>query len=241
MTAARVERCLTARTKIVLLNSPGNPSGVVVGQKECADLLDLCRRRAVLLISDEIYDEFTFADARETSPIDGTPRCPSPARFPGSQEDVLLVRGFGKTYGVTGWRLGYAAGPAAIIDEMLKLQQYTFVCAPSPLQWGVLAALDTDMSGHVAAYARRRERVIERLSKVTEVATPGGAFYAFPRIPARLGLGGAAFFDRCLEENLLIIPGSVFSDRDTHFRLSYAVNEATLERGLDALTRVMSG
>lgn len=241
MTAARVERCLTARTKVVLLNSPGNPSGVVVGSGECRGLLDLCRRRGVLLVSDEIYDEFTYADAREAADAGGRPRCPSPARFPGSEEDVLLVRGFGKTYGVTGWRLGYAAGPRRIIDEMLKLQQYTFVCAPSPLQWGALAAIDTDMSAIVGAYAQRRDRVVERLSKVTEVAAPGGAFYAFPRIPARLGLTGAEFFERCLAKNLLIIPGNVFSDRDTHFRLSYAVNDRTLERGLDVLTEMLTG
>jgi aspartate/methionine/tyrosine aminotransferase len=202
-------------------------------------LLDLCRRKNILLISDEIYDAFTYADAREPTP--GGPRCPSPARFPEAEANVLLVRGFGKTYGCTGWRLGYAAGPRRIIEEMTKLQQYTYVCAPAPLQWGVLPALDVDMEPYVTAYQRRRDRVVERLAAVTELATPGGAFYAFPKVPTRLGLTASQFIERCLERSLLVIPGNVFSARDTHFRLSYATNEQQLERGLDVLVELMKG
>ncbi|MBZ0172060.1 MAG: pyridoxal phosphate-dependent aminotransferase, partial [Phycisphaerales bacterium] len=136
LTAERVEGMITERTKAVLYCSPSNPSGVALSESECRDLLDLCRSKGVLLIADEIYDEFAFSNAR-TQPAVGDPkklRCPSPARFAGSEEDVLLIRGFGKTYGCTGWRLGYAAGPAPVIGAMAKLQQYTFVCAPSPLQ-----------------------------------------------------------------------------------------------------------
>jgi aminotransferase len=240
MTAARVEPLITARTKLVLLNSPGNPSGVVATQRQCEELLELCRRKNVLLISDEIYDEFTYSETRtERSHKAASPVCPSPARAEGSFEDMLIVRGLGKTYGVTGWRLGYAAGPARLIAEMTKLQQYTYVCAPAPLQWGGLAALDVDMSAHVATYQKRRDMVVEHLSRVTEVATPGGAFYAFPRIPERLGLTGGQFVERAVERGLLVIPGSVFSDRDTHFRLSYATSESMLGRGLDVLADMM--
>lgn len=240
MTAERVERLITPRTKLVLLNSPGNPSGVVATQKQCADLLDLCRRKNVLLISDEIYDEFTYSETRtEKAHKGGRPACPSPARVPGSFEDVLVVRGLGKTYGVTGWRLGYAAGPARLIAEMTKLQQYTYVCAPAPLQWGGLAAFDVDMSAHVSAYQKRRDLVVERLRRLTEVAMPGGAFYAFPKVPEKLGLTATKFVDQAIERSLLVIPGSIFSDRDTHFRLSYATNEATLAKGLDVLADMM--
>jgi aspartate/methionine/tyrosine aminotransferase len=251
LTAARVEPLITARTKAVLLNSPGNPSGVVAGTSECRELLELCRARGVLLISDEIYDEFTYQDAREPKPREngaagrraagGLKVCPSPARFAGAEEDVLVVRGFGKTYGITGWRLGYAAGPRRIIEEMLKLQQYTYVCAPSALQWGAAAALDVDMTPMVESYRRRRDMVLDRLRPVTEVATPGGAFYVFPRIPATLGISGDEFVRRCVEKNLLLIPGNVFSARDTHFRLSYAASESTLARGLDVLAKVLTG
>lgn len=240
MTAARVEPLMTPRTKIVLLNSPGNPSGIVMTQRECEELLDLCRRKNVLLISDEIYDEFTYSDAAVKS---GTSNhtCPSPARAKDSLFNTLVVRGFGKTYGVTGWRLGYAVGPAALIAQMTKLQQYTYVCAPHPLQVGAAAALDVDVSANVAEYERNRDLVVSRLSEVTEVVTPGGAFYAFPRIPAKLGLTGEQFFMRCLEKKVMIVPGNVFSAHDTHFRLSFAVSRATLEAGLDALVGVLKG
>ncbi len=257
MTAARVEPLITPRTKIVLLNSPGNPSGVVTTQRECEELLELCRRKNVLLISDEIYDEFTYTDAREMmvgSQPGGTPGplgsarsgggkgvCPSPARAADSLGNTLVVRGFGKTYGVTGWRLGYATGPAALIAAMTKLQQYTYVCAPHPLQVGAVAALDVDISANVAEYERNRDLVVSRLSAVTEVVVPGGAFYAFPRIPAQLGLSGEQFFMRCLERKVMIVPGNVFSDHDTHFRLSFAVSRGTLEAGLNALVNVLRG
>ena len=242
MTAARVEGLITPKTKLVLLNTPSNPSGVVATGRECRELLELCRRKNVLLVSDEIYDEFTYPDACERSEVGaGGMRCPSPGRCAGAEQDVLMVRGFGKTYGITGWRLGYAAGPRRIIEEMSKLQQYTFVCAPSALQWGATAALDVNMTDHVEAYRKRRDLVVERLGALTEIATPGGAFYAFPKVPDRLGITATQFVTRCIEKSVLVIPGNVFSARDTHFRLSYATDEKNLVRGLDALVELMKG
>jgi len=231
LTAARVERAITPSTKILLLNSPGNPSGVVLTGDELRDLVELCRAHGVLIVSDEIYDEFTYADAREGG------RCPSPARF---TDEMLLVRGFGKSYGCTGWRMGYAAGPAKIIREMAKLQQYTFVCAPSMAQYGLLGVFDVDMSGMVEAYRRRRDMVLEAFEGVTDVARPGGAFYAFVEVPGALGLTASEFVHRGIERNVLTIPGSVFSRRDTHFRLSYAAREDKLRAGLDILVGLMS-
>lgn len=247
LTAERVEKLITQRTKMVVLNSPSNPAGVVSTEQECKDLLDLCRRKNIVLLSDEIYDEFTYEQFRtQGSASDPSKkRCPSPARFPGAEDIVLLVRGFGKTYGVTGWRLGYAAGPRKLIEEMVKLQQYMYVNAPHPLQWGVMEALDVDMTSHVKEYERRRSLVVEKLSPWTEVSTPGGAFYAFPKVPDRLGYkqeeAGERFFQRCVQERVLIVPGRTFSQRDTHFRLSYATPIENLERGLEGLVRVMKG
>jgi aspartate/methionine/tyrosine aminotransferase len=242
MTAERVERCITPRTKAVLICSPGNPAGVVLSQKECDDLLDLCRRRRVLLISDEIYDEFAYSEsltARSAgAPV--RPRCPSPGRAPGAEEQVVVIRGFGKTYGVTGWRLGYAVGPKAVLREMRKLQQYVYVCAPAPLQAGVVAAFRVDMSGHIAAYQARRDRVLERLAPLTEVPRPGGAFYAFVKVPDRLGMSGEQFYQRAKARKVFIVPGHTFSGRDTHFRLSFATREEDLARGLEALADLMS-
>ncbi len=241
LTAERIEPLINAKTKFVLLNTPSNPAGVVMSKDECIKLRDLCRSKGVLLMTDEIYDEFAFADAttdacaRDASQA----RCPSPARIEGAHEDVLLIRGFGKTYGCTGWRLGYAAGPSAIIEQMAKLQQYTFVCAPAPLQAGVEACFETDMSSFVDAYQSRRDLVLEKLGSLTEIASPGGAFYAFIKVPEHLGMTGTAFAEEAIERNLLTIPGGAFSARDTHFRISFATEPGKLSRGLDILAEMM--
>ncbi len=237
LTAERVEPHINERTKYVLLNSPSNPAGVVASKRDCEELLDLCRRRGVLLISDEIYDEFTFSDATtDARAADGAPACPSPARLPGG-EDVLVIRGFGKTYGVTGWRLGYVAGPSAIVDEMAKLQQYTYVCAPTPAQHACAIVDQIDMTPTVEAYKARRDLVVQRLREVTEVTTPGGAFYAFPKVPD--GMTGTELFRKGVERNVLTIPGGVFSTRDTHLRISFATDPAKVERGIDILCELM--
>jgi aspartate/methionine/tyrosine aminotransferase len=241
LTAARVEPLLTARTKVVLVCSPGNPTGVVMSAQEQRELLELCRSRGVLLISDEIYDLFCFAESRTERDGAGIMRCPSAARVPGAHEHVLVVRGFGKTYGVTGWRMGYVAGPRALVDQIAKMQQYSYVCAPSMAQWGCVEAMDQDMSGVVRDYQARRDYVGSRLREVTEVAMPGGAFYAFPRVPERLGVTATQFVERCIEQNTLVIPGSAFSTRDTHIRLSFATARAQLERGLDVIVELMRG
>lgn len=245
LTAERVEPLITERTRFVLANSPSNPAGVVTSAEQNAELSDLCRSRGVVLLSDEIYDEFTFSDARTEAAVDAGAlpglRCPSPARRGGSEEHVLLVRGFGKTYGVTGWRLGYAAGPGPLIREMAKLQQYTFVCPPAPLQHGVIEAFDADMSGLIAEYEKRRDIVVDTLSKVTNVTTPGGAFYAFVEVPASVGLTGTEVFERCVERNVLIIPGGVFSGRDTHVRISLTAAVPRLTEGVEILAEVLAG
>ncbi len=230
MTAERVEPLLTDRTKLLLVNSPSNPSGVVLSSAELRDLVDLCARREVLIVSDEIYDEFTYDDAREEG------HCPSPARF---TERMILVRGFGKTYGCTGWRMGYAAGPKPIIEQIAKLQQYTFVCAPSMAQEGLAGAFDVDMAPYVAAYQRKRDRVEQAFDGVTDLVHPGGAFYAFVKVPPRLGLTASAFVEKAIARNVLVIPGGVFSRRDTHLRISYAASDEALDRGLEILRELM--
>ncbi len=226
LTAERVAPLIDTRTKLLIVSSPSNPTGVVLNDDDWSDLINLTDKHGVMIVSDEIYDVFCY------EPVDTPvgPRCPSPA----SQSDhVLVLRGFSKTYGMTGWRLGYAIGPKAVVDQMTKLQQYTFVCAPSMVQQAGIAALSLDMSEHVTAYRRKRDRVIERLSPVFDLTVPGGAFYAFPHAPKNET--GDAFVERAIARGVLIIPGSDFSERKTHFRISYACDDAMLERGLDAL------
>ncbi len=249
MTADRVEPLLTERTKAVLLCTPSNPCGAVLTERQCAELLELCAARDIVLVSDEIYDVFVFPDAPKPSRApSGTmtasrlARAPSPGRLPGAEERVLVIRGFGKTYGCTGWRMGFAAGPAWLIDAMAKLQQYSFVCAPSIAQRGCLAAFDVDPTPLIERFVQRRDMVVEQLSPVANVSRPQGAFYAFVEVPQRLGLTGTQLADRLMEEReVVVIPGNVFSDRDTHFRLSYAVDEETLARGLEAIRATLAG
>jgi aspartate aminotransferase/aminotransferase len=209
---------MTPRTKCVVVNSPVNPTGAVATGDEMRALAELCKERDILLISDEVYRAFCF-DAPFTSP----------AAF---NEDVLVVDGFSKAHGMTGWRLGFAHGPSRLIQEMAKLQQFSFVCAPAPLQYAGAVALEQDLSPQVEAYRRKRDMVVAALGDDFELAFPEGAFYAFPRAP----WGTATeFVAEAIHHNLLIIPGNVFSRRDTHFRISYAVDDGTLKRGLDVL------
>jgi len=233
VTPQRIEPHITAKSKMLILNSPSNPTGVVAGEDTCRQLVELADRHDLLILSDEIYDEFCY---QKTQQPDGM-RCPTPACY---SNRLLLLRGFSKTWAMTGWRLGYAAGPAPIIDQMTKLQQYSFVCAPSMVQSAGVVALDTDVSQYVAAYQKKRDTVVERLSPSFELTVPGGAFYAFPKVPDHLGLTDTQFVEKAIANNLLVIPGSVFSTRDTHFRLSYACGEAMLHRGLDVLCELAS-
>lgn len=228
LTAERIEPHITPRTKMLLFNSPSNPTGVVATSDTCEQVVQLANKHNLLILTDEIYDEFCYEKVERQ----GAPRCPSPAAY---TDQLLLMRGFSKTYGMTGWRLGYVAGPKPIIEQMTKLQQYSFVCAPSMVQIAGVTALETDMSAHVDAYRLKRDRVVERLGGHYELTTPGGAFYAFPKVPDHLKISAAQFVERAIEKDVLIIPGSVFSNRDTHFRISYACDNDKLEQGLDVL------
>ena len=233
MTAERVEPLMTDCTRVVLLNTPANPTGVVLNDSEISDLVDLCTSRGIMLISDEIYDLFTFSDGRGM-----TGPCASPARF---TKDMLLIRGFGKTYGCTGWRLGYAAGPPWLIEQMAKFQQYSFVCAPSMAQAGMVGAFDVDMSAVVDRFERRRDLVRRTFEGVAKISDCRGAFYAFVEVPPALGMSGTEFCDLAVEHNVVIIPGGVFSERDTHVRISFACPDPQLAEGLEILRGLMGG
>jgi aspartate/methionine/tyrosine aminotransferase len=218
---ARVRAALTPRTKAILLNSPANPTGAVLPRDCVRDVALLARERGILLVSDEIYRAFCYDEP-----------CTSPAEF---NDDVLVFDGFSKAYGMTGWRLGFAHGPTRLVEEMTKLQQFTFVCAPSMVQHAGVAAWDFDVAPFVADYRRKRDRLVEGLKDLYEVVRPGGAFYMFPRCPWG---SGTEFVAEAIRNKLLVIPGNVFSERDTHFRISYAAEDRTIDRGIDILRRL---
>jgi aspartate aminotransferase/aminotransferase len=224
----RIEAAVTRRTKMLVLCSPNNPTGIAFTATELRAAADLARRHRLLVLSDEIYDAFCYQPHESIAPL--------------LPEQCVLLKGYSKTYAMTGWRLGYAAGPKAIVEQMTKLQQYTFVCAPSPAQYAALELVHghrVDMSGQIDAYRRKRDRVAEGLRERFEIQPPGGAFYFFPKAPGKES--ATEFVARAIANNLLIIPGSVFSRRDTHFRLSYATSDAMLEKGIALLNRLADG
>ncbi|MCS6852854.1 MAG: aminotransferase class I/II-fold pyridoxal phosphate-dependent enzyme [Gemmataceae bacterium] len=217
----RLRSVVSPRTKAIIVNTPANPTGAVLDPESLRDLAQLARERDILLISDEVYSAYCY-----DSPF------VSPAQF---NPDVLVLDGFSKTYSMTGWRLGFAHGPRRLIDEMAKLQQFTFVCAPSMVQYAGLAALDFDVTEIVADYRRKRDRVCAALRDRFELVEPGGAFYVFPKVPWG---SGSEFVTEAIRHSLLVIPGAAFSRRDTHFRLSFAADDRTLDRGLEVLDRM---
>lgn len=219
----KVREAITDRTKVILFNSPANPTGVVATEEEVVALAKLAAERDICLISDEIYSSFCY---------DGP--MARPAFF---NDQTLVIDGFSKSHSMTGHRVGFCHGPAHIIEQMTKLQQFTFVCAPHPSQWGALAACDCDISCYVDDYRRKRDHIRSALSEKYTIHGADGAFYLFveapgdPESPTR----GTDFVKRALEKNLLIIPGNVFSRQDTHFRISYAAKDETLDRGIEVL------
>jgi len=218
----RIEAAITPRTKMLILCSPNNPTGITLTPAELAAAADIAKRHNLLVISDEIYDAFCYQPHHSIAPL--------------LPDQCILLKGYSKTYGMTGWRLGYAAGPKAVIDQMTKLQQYTFVCAPSMVQFAALETIHSgtvDMSPHIAAYARKRDKILQGLGDLFQINHPGGAFYAFPKVPGNLT--ATEFVNKAIERNVLIIPGNVFSNRDTHFRLSYATTDEKLDQGIAIL------
>lgn len=218
---AKVEAAITKKTKLILLNSPSNPTGAIAAESAVKRLAELSRERDILLVSDEIYSEFCYEE-----------ELVSPAQY---NDQVLVIDGFSKSHAITGWRVGYVHGPSALIDTMIKLQQYTFVCAPQPAQWACLAAMNVDVSDFMNSYRAKRDRLVDGIKDRYEITIPGGAFYLFPKIPHG---SGDEFVRRAIEHNLLIIPGNIFSQRDTHFRISYAASDEMIDRGIAVLRKL---
>lgn len=221
----RVRALITPKTKAMILNTPANPTGAMWPVEVTRALAELCLEKGILLISDEIYSMFSY---------DGP--FISPARF---NPQALVIDGFSKSHAMTGWRVGYAHGPTRLVDEMIKLQQFTFVCAPSMAQRGALAALDVDMTTEVDNYRQRRDFIRKELAADYDIGQPGGAFYLYVRAPQ--GRQGSEFVAEAIDRNLLIIPGKVFSNHDTHFRISYAASQKSLERGVEILRAMARG
>ena len=218
LTAERLEQAGAGDAKLLMLNSPNNPTGQIVPGESLAEIAEWARRNGVFIVSDEIYRVFCYDQ---------------PFRSIASHtDDVLLLNGFSKSSAMTGWRLGYAIGPAPIIEEMKKLQQFSFVCAPSMVQHAGVTALHVPADPHVLAYRAKRDLLYEGLKAKFNLQRPQGAFYAFVEAP---GGDGDAFCREAIARSLLIIPGSVFSERRSHFRISFAAEDGVIEEGVEVL------
>jgi len=214
----QVKNAITEKTKVIVINSPANPTGKTYSQKELESLANLAKENDLVVISDEVYEEFMYDE--------------KPFSIGSIYDKTITLNGFSKTYAMTGWRLGYAAGPGEILQEMSKLQQYSFVCAPSFAQLAGIKALECDVSEYICQYRKKRDLVYEGLKDHFQVEKPGGSFYIFPQVE---GITATAFVEKAIEKGVLIIPGNVFSEQDTHFRLSFTASNETLEKGIEVL------
>jgi len=215
----KIANAISDRTKVILLNSPTNPTGCVYTEDELKQLAELAEKHNILVISDEIYRALWY-DQPPASIVKFIPH------------RSILLDGFSKSLALTGWRVGYAAGPKSLIEQMSKLQQYTFVCAPSFAQHAVLEMDKCDLQATRRDYQKRRDLIYNGLETEFDVVRPSGGFYIFPRSPIQ---PASKFVEYALDANVLIIPGSVFSEQDTHFRISYARSEDELARAVEIL------
>jgi len=221
----RISDSITEKTKLIVVNSPCNPTGVVYGREEIQAVAGIAAKNGITVLADEIYETFCY---------DGV--CASIADY---YPKTLVIRGFSKSYAMTGWRVAYVAAHdclANVIEEMTKLQQYTFVCAPTPFQKAAIAAMDYDVRGFVDSYREKRDLVYKGLKDKFEVVKPGGAFYAFVKAPQ--GTDATGFCEKAIACNVLVIPGKVFSEKDTHFRISYATSNEKIEQGVEILRKI---
>jgi aspartate/methionine/tyrosine aminotransferase len=219
-----IEAQITDRTRVLILNSPGNPTGCTFTADEIEAVARTCGAARIPVISDELYDTFIYDGSHAGI-----------KRFGGCES--LQVGGFSKAYGMAGWRLGWAAGPPMLIDRMRTLQQFLYACPPTLVQQGGLAALDVNMSAAVEAYRRKRDIICNGLTTAGyDFVKPTGSFFVFPRVPRGNDL---EFCERALEQKLIVVPGRTFSRRTTHFRISFATSDETLERAIEVLARLV--
>jgi len=233
--AAEVEKAITPRTRMVMVNSPNNPTGAVIPPDEFAKILEVCKRRHVWLLSDECYSHFTYGDAKPFSI----------ASVPGAKEHTIIAGSFSKTFAMTGWRMGYVLAPKPLVDAVAKLQSQSTSNPNSITQYAALAAMRGSMdtvATMLAEYARRRENILAGLRAIPGItcATPHGAFYVFPNVSAHFNKqmpDDVAVARQLLErEHVAVVPGEPFG-APGHIRISYATSMERIQEGLSRMRR----
>ncbi len=229
LTAEELEAAITPRTKILVLPFPNNPTGAIMERKDLEAVAQVVIEHDLYVISDEIYAELTYLDSHVTI-----------ASLPGMRERTVLINGFSKAYSMTGWRLGYACAPEAILEQMLKIHQYAIMCAPTTSQYAAVEAVrngDADVEAMRDEYNGRRRYLVKRLREMGLTCfEPYGAFYAFPCI-RKFGMTSDEFATRMLqEEKVVVVPGTAFGECGEGFlRISYAYSLHKLKEALDRM------
>ena len=231
LTAEELEAAITDKTKCLILAFPNNPTGAIMTKEDLEKIAKVIIEKDIIVISDEIYAELTYG--REHVSI---------ASLPGMQERTILINGFSKAYAMTGWRLGYACGPANIIGQMTKIHQFAIMCAPTTSQYAAVEALkngDEDVKEMREAYNQRRRYLVNAFRKMgLECFEPFGAFYVFPCIK-EFGMTSDEFATRFLEEEkVAAVPGTAFGDSGEGFlRISYAYSLDNLKIAMERFKR----
>ena len=226
LTAEQLEAAITPRTKILVMPFPNNPTGAIMSRKDLEPVAEVVKAHDLFVISDEIYSELTYDEPHV-----------SIASLPGMQERTLVINGFSKAYAMTGWRLGYAAGPEDLISEMTKIHQFAIMCAPTTSQYAAVQAMrsgDEEVAKMRESYNQRRRFVVHTLREMgMDCFEPLGAFYVFPSIK-RYGMSSEEFASRLLqEEKVAVVPGTAFGDSGEGFiRISYAYSLKNLKEAL---------
>jgi aminotransferase len=229
--AADIEERVTSRTKAILLGYPNNPTGAVMERTDLEEIADVARRHDLLVVSDEIYDQLVYGIKHTCF-----------ASLPGMKERTIFLGGFSKSYAMTGWRIGYAAAPAEIIEAMTKIHQYTIMCVPIMAQMAAIEALKSGEAAvreMVADYDRRRRVMVKGLNAIgLSCFEPKGAFYAFPSVKVT-GLSSQDFAEMLLlEERVAVIPGSAFGDSgEGYVRCCYATALDDIREALRRMRR----
>ncbi len=216
----KLEGLISSKTKMIIINSPCNPTGKVFSEETLRKVALIAKKQDLLILSDEIYEKFDF-DKRFFS-------------IGSIYDKTITLNGFSKSHCVTGWRVGYLHAPTKLICAMNKLQQYTFVCAPSFAQQALAQEFNMDVSEFNKYYKKNRDFLSDSLRDLYEFETPEGAFYAFLKIPAKKD----NFIETLLENKLLVIPSEVFSQKKGYFRISFAVPFEELKKGIEILRQV---
>ena len=228
---ALIEKSITPKTKAILLGYPNNPTGAVVSREKLQAIGEIAEKHDLLVISDEIYDRLVYGHEHVCFPA-----------LPGMQGRTLLLGGFSKDYAMTGWRIGYAAGPADLIDGLVRIHQYSVMSAPTISQFAALEALkvgETFVQEMLVHYDRRRKLIHQGLNEIgLPTFEPHGAFYVFPSVH-NTGLSDQEFAERLLtEEKVAVVPGSAFGDAGKGFvRCSYATSYEKIEKALEKIDR----